>query len=69
MRDIGPKGFIAIHKLEGWPKAFALNTHPKRVDIIGRKFAGFSCLMQFALKIVKGDLPDNCVDHIFHFSG
>ena len=68
MRDIGPEGFIAFHEVKHRPKAFGLDAHPKRVDIVRGQLPLAPCRMEFAFKIIKRNLPHDCVDHILNLA-
>ena len=69
MRDIGPEGFVAVHKVKGWAQGFRLNAHPQVVDILGGQFSLPSGRVQFAFEIVKCDLAHDRVDHVFDLAG
>ena len=68
MRNIGPEGFIPVHEIKGRSKAFALNAHPDGVDIVRRQLTTAAGVVQFAFEIIKGDLADDRVDHVFNLA-
>ena len=65
MRDIGPKGLVSIHEIKDFTQGLRLHRHPERVDVIGRQLAFGAGGVQFAFKVIKGDLAHHGVDHVF----
>src|SRR5688500_4866875 len=69
MRDIAPERLISGPKPYRRAEAFALHFEPKLCQSFGREFARLPFGVHLSLEFVKGDLPDDGVQHVLDLLG